>query len=434
VSGGSINVHDLPNSNFRNEEDTAMIDEARVRSALIVDDSSVQRMHEVALLQELGVSEIYEACDGIDALRVLDSLPSAPDLFIIDLEMPNMDGIELLQQLALRKIKPGLIIASSKDVSLISSVRTMIDVFEMPVLGALQKPLTVPSLNEAVRRFVPATLTPGKQAQKFARVTLEQLTAAVAAGQVQPWFQPKIDLVSGEIKGVEALARWIDPEQGFIAPDRFIPVAESEGYIHELTVHLVSAACEQLSKWNELGLRLQLSMNLSPLHFSVSNLASELVNLVLAAKVEPQQVIWEVTESAASEDVGASLATLARLRLKGFGLSIDDYGTGFSSLQQLSRIPFSELKVDKSFVNGAHHRDDLRVILRSALDMAQQLKLSTVAEGVETVEDLRHIKSLGCEIGQGYLFGKAIPGADIPTWCVNNQTRITEIVASANGD
>jgi EAL domain-containing protein (putative c-di-GMP-specific phosphodiesterase class I) len=135
-------------------------------------------------------------------------------------------------------------------------------------------------------------------------------------------------------------------------------------------------------------------------------------------------VVWEVTESSLAADFGMALGNLAQLRLKGFGLSIDDYGTGFASMQQLSRIPFTELKVDRSFVHGAHQREHLRVILQSALDMARNMNLVTVAEGIETAEDWKLLQEFGCTLGQGYFAAKPMPGEVLPGWIKENKARL----------
>lgn len=400
-----------------------------IASAMVVDDSAVQRAAVVGLLRELGIASIFEACDGVDALRVLATLPEMPELIIVDLEMPNMDGIELLQQFAERNIKPALIVASSREVALLSSVRVMTDVLELPVLGAMQKPLTAQAIGDAIQRFVAQPARAAKSARAAApALSLTELRAAVEAGHVQPWYQPKVDLVTGRIKGVESLARWVHPERGLIPPDSFIGIAEREGYIHELTMHLVQLSCARVASWNARGFKVELSINLSQTHLTTPNLSQELFQQVTAHGLDPQQVIWEVTESAAADNLGAALGNLARLRLKGFGLSIDDYGTGFSSLQQLSRIPFSELKIDKSFIKGVHDREDLRVILHTALNMARQLNLMTVAEGIETEADLKLLTSYGCQIGQGYLFGAAVAGEKAPDWLAKNTARIKSLV------
>jgi len=391
---------------------------ARVGSLLIVDDSSVQRAHAVALCRELGVKIIYEAASGLEALELLGLLVLPPDLLIVDLEMPGMDGVELIQQLQQRQFGMPLIVASSREYSLIQSVEIMARNLGLPVLAGLQKPLRAGPLGQALDRFDPSATgqldAPADDAAST--ITPADLAAAIAAGEIGVHYQPKVDMRTGIVRGVEALARWQRPGLGFTRPDRFIALAEREGLIHGLTLSVMAQALAQTAEWNAQGLKLSVAINLSPSLLERPSLVQEIEGLAAAHGVPAAQVMLEITESSVVDCMGSALGVLARLRLKGFGLSIDDYGTGFSSMQQLARIPFTELKIDRSFVHGAHHRNNLRVILQSALDMARQLDLVTVAEGIESIEDWRLLQECGCLIGQGYLIAKPMPASEIPQW------------------
>ena len=160
----------------------------------------------------------------------------------------------------------------------------------------------------------------------------------------------------------------------------------------------------------------KIALNISAQSLSDRRFANEIIRRVDDARISPSSLMLEITESALVSDLAAALGTLGRLRLKGFGLSIDDYGTGFSSMQQLSRLPFTELKIDRSFVHHAHDKWNLRAILQSAIEMAQRLGLTTVAEGVETREDMVLLRSLGCRYAQGYLFAAPMPASAISSW------------------
>ncbi|TJZ78998.1 EAL domain-containing response regulator [Chitiniphilus eburneus] len=385
-----------------------------VHSVLVVDDSRVQRDHAVHLLRELGLGRIHEAGNGVEALELLAHLPEQPSVLLIDLEMPGMDGVELIQQLQRRDVTIPLVVASSRESALINSVETMSQALGLHVLAALQKPLNLAQLAAALQRH--GIKAPARPANERPAVGLPELSDALAANQIRPYFQPKVDVRTGVVKGVEALARWLHPDLGMIAPDHFIPMAEQGGLIHALTLSIAEQSCAQAARWNRSGLRLGVAINLSPLLLDSESFVGEASTLLEHHALSAEQVVWEITESSVVANLGAALGTLARLRLKGFGLSIDDYGTGFSSMQQLARIPFTELKIDRSFVSGAADRHHLRVILQSALDMANRLNLVTVAEGVETVEDWRLLQDFGCALGQGYLIAKPMPGDDLPSW------------------
>ncbi|NUU00407.1 EAL domain-containing response regulator [Herbaspirillum robiniae] len=398
-----------------------------IESALVVDDSALQRQHTVSLLHELGVDMIYEAGNGNEALDLLALLKLPPGLAVIDLEMPGMDGIELIQHLQQKGVNMPLIVASSREASLLLSVETMIQALGMRVLGALQKPLSQEKLKSALRSFTPTRNDARQNFDPQPSMCESDLAAAIAGGQVVPYYQPKVDVQTGILKGVEALARWLHPERGMIPPDRFIPMAEQCGLIHDLTISMMDQAMAQAAVWHSRGLAIKVAVNLSPLSLEQSDFMHRIMALVDRHALPADRVVLEITESSVVANKGNSLGTLARLRLKGFGLSIDDYGTGFSSMQQLARIPFTELKIDRSFVHGAHERKNLRVILQSALDMAQRLELVTVAEGIETMEDWRLLQDFGCNIGQGYLIAKPMPANELPLWLKGHHRRLAEL-------
>lgn len=398
-----------------------------IESALVVDDSALQRQHTVGLLHELGIDMIYEAGNGNEALDLLALLKLPPGLAVIDLEMPGMDGIELIQHLQQKGVNMPLIVASSREASLLLSVETMIQALGMHVIGALQKPLNQAKLQSALRTFKPPRSDAGQNADPAPTMCEDDLVAAVSGGQIVPYYQPKVDVQTGILKGVEALARWIHPERGMIPPDRFIPMAEKCGLIHDLTLSMMNQAMAQAAVWHSRGLAIKVAVNLSPLSLEQPDFMARIMELVDRHALPADRVVLEITEGSVVAHKGSSLGMLARLRLKGFGLSIDDYGTGFSSMQQLARIPFTELKIDRSFVHGAHERKNLRVILQSALDMAKRLELVTVAEGIETMEDWRLLQDFGCNIGQGYLIAKPMPANELPLWLKGHHRRLPEL-------
>ncbi len=402
---------------------------SRVKSLLVVDDSPVQRAHTASLCRKLGVQMVYEAGSGAEALELFGLLMLPPELLIVDLEMPGMDGVELIQELHRRDLIVPLIVASGREHALIQSVETMARNLGLTVLGGLRKPLSPAPLHAALRRFGQTTAEVIEQASKITEPPINRamLADAIAAGEIAVHYQPKVDMRTGIVRGFEALARWRLGDAGFVRADRFISLAEQEGLIHALTLSVTTQALRQMAAWNAHGLRLSMSINLAPRLLDRPALVEELLELVATHGVCTEQVVFEITESSLVDCLGAALGVLARLRLKGFGLSIDDYGTGFSSMQQLARIPFTELKIDRSFVHGAHRQNNLRVILRSALDMARQLDLVTVAEGVETIEDWRLLQEFGCCVGQGYLIAKPMPASEIPQWLKRHKGSLREL-------
>ena len=398
-------------------------------SLLIVEDNLAERAYLAELARSLGVAVIYEAGNGHEALRVLEHLGRPPAVIMLDLEMPEMDGIELIEQLHARGARIPMLVASGQDSGLLQSVATMVEQLELPLLGVLHKPVNATELKATLCALVPdrsraSPFRPFLNAPVAKGPTRSDLAQAIASHQIDVHYQPKVDIVQRKVVGVEALARWTHPELGVISPDKFIPLAEREGLIHSLTMSVLDQSMRQAKAWNLQGVKLSMAVNLSPRLLEAPELVDEIVQLQRGHQLTPGQVVLEITESASAHQFGAALGVLARLRLKGFGLSIDDYGTGFSSMQQLARIPFSELKIDRAFVHGAHERTNLRVILQSALDMSRQLGLTTVAEGIETEDDWRLVQESGCRVGQGFLLAPALPADEIPGWARTEAKRL----------
>jgi len=400
-----------------------------VASLLVVDDNIVQRIQVVALCRELGIDMIYEAASGAEALELLSLLVLPPDVAIVDLEMPGMDGIELIERLHERRLAIPLIVVSGREAVLIDTVETMARNLGIPVVAGIRKPLTGQALAAALgswerERTGPATAD-GRAA--LAPIDPADLAAAIASGGIAVHYQPKVDMARGAVCGVEALARWNHPRHGPVGPDRFIEVAEREGLIHALTTAVLRQAFVDAARWRAGGLHLSLAVNLSPRLLDDPSLVRELSQLLDDHGLDARQIVLEITENSVVDCMGVALGVLARLRLKGFRLSIDDYGTGFSSMQQLARIPFTELKIDRAFVHGAARRTNLRVILKSALDMSRQLGLVTVAEGIETLPDWQLVRDSGCGVGQGFIVARAMPADELPRWLASHEARLRDL-------
>ena len=390
---------------------------------LVVDDSALQRSAAMALLRAMGIEQLWEAADGRAALELLRGLQPAPAVMLLDLEMQGMDGIETAQQLAQEENCPRLLIASSVEPSILNAVAGMAEALGLPLLGTLRKPLTRQSLALALAHFdsPPAR---GVAAVAAPQVEASALRQALDERQIVPYYQPKIRLVDGEVVGLEALARWRMPDGKLVPPVSFIEVAEKNGLIDALTLMIFDQVLKDLSYWYALGFNPTVAINISAPSLSDRGFGNAIMERVAAARVSPAAIMLEITESALVDDLATALGTLGRLRLKGFGLAIDDYGTGFSSMQQLSRLPFSELKLDGSFVRHSPEKWQLRTILEAALDMGKRLGLATVAEGVETEGELQLLRALGCEYAQGYLIAAPMPLTQLLPWLDGSRCRL----------
>ncbi len=376
-------------------------------SVLVTDDSLTQRQYAKELCQDLGVSDLHDAANGVDALQVLES--RGVDVVLIDLEMPIMDGVELIRSMAQKKYVSSVIILSAKDPILIASVGTMAEADGLHVLGTFQKPLLPDALKCSLLRFIQDAKIKASEPQISPEneVTAVELGQALANGELTLAFQPKLTVHGLMLKGVEALARWKHPK-GMISPAVFIPLAERHGMIDLLTRHLLQMAFQHKKNWQNFGLRFNLAFNLSPLSLADSDMVDWLCKLTEDYGIAPAEITFEVTENALLGELASAIRTLARLRLKGFHIAIDDYGTGFANAQQLSRVPATELKIDRSLVHRAAGRPQQRTILASTVDLAKNLNLTTVAEGVETEEDFKIIYDLGVDLVQGYYFSKPL--------------------------
>lgn len=396
---------------------------------MVVEDSPVQRAHAVQLCRQLGVTLVYEAVHGAEALSQLAMLRMPPDLMLIDLHMPVMDGVELITQLHERGCSIPLLVVSSQEQDILNAVQDLSCTLKLPMLGCLPKPLKSEQLAQALEHYsacIQGTLAT-TQSRPALTIDPSDLCHAIDCGDIDVHYQPKVHMRTGLVRGMEVLARWDHPTLGRIAPDQFIALAEKEHLIFDLTLRVLRKSITQAAEWKHMGFNPSLAVNLSPLLLDSPDLVREITELVESNGICPSQIVLEITESAGVEHLGKAIAVLTRLRLKGFGLSLDDYGTGFSSMQQLARLPFTELKIDRSFVHRAHQRRNLAVILESALEMAKRLELISVAEGIETIEDWRMLQRCGCVIGQGYLIAKPMPGSEVPQWLRSHRQRLPEL-------
>jgi diguanylate cyclase (GGDEF)-like protein len=245
---------------------------------------------------------------------------------------------------------------------------------------------------------------------------LTELRRGIDAGELVLHYQPKAELRSGEVGGVEALVRWSHPTRGLVPPDEFIPLAQKTGVIVPLTHFVLNEALRQCRTWQLEGLNLCVGVNLSARNLLDVNLPDTVGGLLAKWEVTPSLLELEITESTILADPIRAMHVLSRLSDMGVRLAIDDFGTGYSSLAYLKRLPVDELKIDKSFVQGMERDENDAVIVRSTIDLGRNLGLLVVAEGVETEEAWRRLVSLGCDVAQGYYLSRPVPAAELAAW------------------
>ncbi|MGH7827501.1 MAG: putative bifunctional diguanylate cyclase/phosphodiesterase [Candidatus Binatia bacterium] len=242
---------------------------------------------------------------------------------------------------------------------------------------------------------------------------MSELRQAIVEDQLFLLYQPKVKLRDGTISGVEVLARWEHPQLGLIEPDEFIPIAERTGLIIPLTLWVLHQSLIQCRAWNRIGIDLPVAVNLSMLNLSAPELPEQIAGLLKDAAVPPDKLELEITESAIMEDPQRTLCTLKEIRSLGVRLAIDDFGTGYSALAHLSRLPVTTIKIDKSFIRDIETVRDSAVIVKSIIDLAHNLELNVVAEGVETLTAKEMLVAFECDEAQGYYFSRPVRPLDI---------------------
>jgi EAL domain-containing protein (putative c-di-GMP-specific phosphodiesterase class I)/CheY-like chemotaxis protein len=341
-------------------------------------------------------------------------------LVITDLQMPEFDGIEFMRLLAEVRTDVPVVILSGFDPRVLHTAEAFARSVGLTVVDALRKPLSIADLT-AVLEVAESQATPWPESD---------LAAGIEKHEFALFYQPKVSFQAedyGRVVGFEGLARWQHPKKGLVMPDKFIALAEATGQIDALTDGLMDCGLRELAHWASSGQEFSLALNLSPLMLDDSSLADRILKKVNAASVDPTRLTFEVTESGAMADPSKTMEILTRMRLKGFELSIDDFGTGYSSLVQLYDLPFSELKIDRSFVADIERQDDANVIVRTLVDLAHNLSLQACAEGVETQAEWRRLMEFGCDRMQGYLFGRPMPAEEIPAWLQSWPDRCKEM-------
>jgi FOG: EAL domain len=383
---------------------------------LVVEDQGFQRWAMGHMLETLGAARIFSAADGNAALEIVKSLDPGVDVIVTDLNMPGMDGMEFIRHLGELHLPIGLIVASEQDRSLVSSVITMARNYGVEVLDAIEKPVTGKKLLNALEHFSrPARVAERAAHPEFA---LDEIVHGIARDEFEPYFQPKVELSTGRVRGAEALARWHHPEHGIVPPASFVRTLEQSGQIDALTISLLAKAAAACKRWRAAGFDLTVSVNVSLVSLADTGLADRVLAVVSRHGVDPKHVTLEITETAAATHLGKVLENLSRLRMRGFGLAIDDYGTGYSSMQQLVRVPFTELKIDQSFVRNAPAQASSRAMLEASLEMAGKLGIVAVAEGVESRTEMKLVTDLGCPLAQGYYIARPMASDDFLRWMV----------------
>lgn len=374
----------------------------RHRLLIVDDDPSI-----CELLKDVGESNEYATIATTEAkeFQILYS-EFEPTMIILDLSIGERDGIELLRFLSGKSCKSPIIMMSGHDERVRATAFRLGSEYGLNMATHLQKPINVDMVITLLEKH--------KTKQPF--INAERLEQAIKEFELVNHYQPIISFKTHQVLGAEALVRWQPKDQPMIFPDAFIPLAEQTGIIEPLTVWAIDQACKQLHAWSEHNIPLSIQINLSARLLNNLSFPDEIMAISKKYKIAANKICFEVTESGIMSQSKVAMDILTRLRVKGFSLSLDDFGIGYSSLVALHRMPFKEIKIDKSFVLNMSTDHECVEIIKAIVQLGHSLKLDIVAEGIETKDNWDKLSKMGCDIAQGYYISKPLAADDFNVW------------------
>ncbi len=331
------------------------------------------------------------------------------DVVVLDLWMPRRDGIELLRQLAARRSRARVILVSGFDERVLEAARRLATSYGLSVVGALTKPVRLAALTQLLTE----SDAPAPESASLAfEVTLAALQGAFDDDRLVVHFQPQVSLRTGEVVGVEALVRWQHADGALIPPQMFVEIAEAADLAQALTWRVIEKVATVATVLPDISI----SINLPPVSLTDVTFPDRVTAHLAVSALPPSRLHFEITETSVAREAVSALDILTRLRLKGFSLAIDDFGRGYSSLEQLRRLPFSELKIDRSFVTRMDRDAASRAIVEHCITLGHDLGLTVVAEGAETAHVWRELERAGCDVVQGYFVRRPAPAEELADW------------------
>jgi len=369
----------------------------------------------LAFDDELDFLDLIEAVATGVGFQVLTARTSAeffdqlarrrPSLVVLDLQLPGMDGVEVIRNLARLATDAGVLLVSGMDQRVLVSARQVGESLGLKMLGVLQKPILIEDLEALLQT----------QLDSEARLRADDLRRGIEEMELVVHYLPKLVRENGtwQLRCAEALVRWQHPRLGLLYPGQFLALAEGNEMIVAITDFVLSDAVRQAGLWREQGYSLGVAVNLSPRLVRDVGFPDRLIRLLREYDLPPELLTIEVTEASSLHDVELVTDVFTRLRVKGIGLSLDDFGTGTSSITQLYRMPFTELKIDRSLVSELPHTQAAATVVTAIVELAHRLSLTVCAEGIETEDQFRFMDAAGCESLQGQLIAKAVPAAEL---------------------
>jgi EAL domain-containing protein (putative c-di-GMP-specific phosphodiesterase class I)/AmiR/NasT family two-component response regulator len=381
---------------------------------LLIDDQEHVRKWARRVFKSLGIVNVFEAEDGQSALARVTAPGAGFDLICCDLKMPNTDGIELIRAFSALRLETAVVLLSMEPERVIETSALLAEEQGLRVLGALAKPLTAEKLEPLLAQITRSEAVPRQPATEISH---DRIREVLQGGTLHLLYQPKISMSSGRMTGVEALARWKHPDYGSVSPDVFVAMCEESAPLGAWLVDFTfREALAFAVRSAETGMDLDVAVNIHAGALDDIRFPDKIEALAKDAGAQTSKITLEITERSVAQDAIRMLDVATRLRLKGFNLAIDDFGTGHSGLSQLRRLPFNQLKIDRQFVHGSAESSSKRSVVEASVALARNLKMTSVAEGIQQRPEWDLLQGLGCEEMQGYFTARPMTEEGLSAW------------------
>ncbi len=384
---------------------------------LVLEDEPLQRLVTVTALKKVMSGQIHEAADGQEALALLEACTKV-DIAICDLKMPGMDGLAFLRHASHSGKLHSVILCSQVDPLLRQTTVSMIDRLGLNFLGDLGKPFDLERITRLLTCYQAQRNDRAKPLEKAELPSLADMIRGLDNGEFEAYYQPRVALDSATLLGAEALARWNHPQLGVLPPSHFLYIMEHHNLLERLFWQLFDQGLSLRRELADKGISLNMSFNLHPSQLASQTLTESIASLLELFQVPAGSITFEITETSLLSAPASSLENLVRLRIMGCGLAMDDFGAGYSSLYRLCELPFSQIKLDGTFVRKMHQPRSSAVISYTVA-LARALGMTLVIEGVETREQQERLIKLGCSMAQGFLFARPMPEGHFSAYCLN---------------
>lgn len=386
-----------------------------IGNILIIEDDAFQSKILYSMLSSITSATIVTANNGKKGFEAVKK--QKPDLIFCDLYMPEMDGVEFVRVLADSGIQTTVVFTSSAASDVQAAVIEMSKSCGLKKVANLIKPLKREQVTELLTWVQKDTsIAQSKQSQEIC-VTEDEIRHALRNDQFEPHYQAHFDARNGNLIGAEALIRWNHPKFGMLTPIHFLDKLLNMGLSYQLTCHMLRNSIETAASWHNKGWSLNISVNVTPTDLVQPDFANRVLQIADEVRFPPHKLTIEVTETELASDLARSLENTSRLRIRGVNISIDDFGTGHSSLSQLISSPFTELKIDQLFVSQMLKNNKHLAAVQCVIALSKSLDLRVVAEGVESQVQARRLAQLGCDVLQGYFLAKPKSSNDFIHFC-----------------